>query len=1633
MTIHHEHGRSDSGACSAADASSGEKEVQGQTLLSDEPRSFIHHTLILLNKHLVSLARGVSAGGEKEARSDVETVKLGEENYRLFRQRVEELQEEIKSPENQKLIATTDHALATIACFAERIHKNGYRALQSEEMSHSFMLASIHTLSEQLVSQLFPRVQELQSQYAEVVTLPPIKNPQPIAFIPPAPEKLVKKFQSTELEKRATLKDAQALGDRSILSPIEEFLAPYQRTLNRIDIAATIGTIGALAYLRPELKVMATAAVIVTAYHVLKAIVQHYGGRYFSHWREQVVSRQAQEQNPCNTGLMDMPERRQINLGRSPRERPNDRGVDATDISKTGSKAVTGSHAGRVQYCSISFRERLGVTASYVISSNDGKVGRFDAFCREVDDRTPEAMSMLETWFPLRSVPDAARLEHHYGEARIEFSTKPGDRTFPLPVGHRIAGISLRDRNGAEVVVDGGFQIREGRLGGFSIHIPEEVSCIEYVVEKDEGNIPPEAIQRLWEVMPKYPCFVPEHQQYLAERMRAFASSPEDLARLDYVALIESRLTYTMDPFVIALQERSKSALSETLLGMRMGICDSFAYTVARRMNTLSLPALTVAGLVTERNDDGELVFNFKEGHAQAVLPTERGPLIFDATLHAAPDTINSSSLGWHERAEALLSISQGTYRDAYQKARHLGERLRGEVRKEDSAIGWFSPLYRIWYLGLVPTNADSSRMSQPPRGLSEDVRIDESERLLARALMIKSFDDGLKNALQEGLASGSFHGVYRYLENKLTVRISKFRREILPEELQSLTDYNPIREGIAYTNSAILEGRLDEAAIGESFDWILSTFPSARRDLPNSQDNDNNWHLDLKEAAQYSDEAYLSRMTPDQQVRFSRATTSLIINTLFAGRNRSADVLEIFSEMDRSEVSELVKHCDPSALGCGVAALNVFLRAGRDALSREPEMSIQAFYKTVTRLTAGVGRLLEYEYSERPFEELRYQYEQLTMARATLLNALPDWGETLSTPLLGNDSSHIFPDTTGHPEIPCLGSLLTSPVAEISATTYFERKIISRFLSNYIDTFDYSYVLERCRSLGFPEFSLVPYQESIERMVLEQARRIPESERCNLPGRDSPISQLVHDLCDTDAGAVLRLATSLKEQGGISDSIAEKWPRVDERLVSNRSERYFLVTQDLELCGLPRYTSAPIRMSGYPEYLELLMPSDSPGRECLRYLVGSGVRPRQPENAAVAALSFPAFADHVRHSHQPSPLFFEKLVAASLTRSLESRAQYYHLLLGRSVWEQSDENNGSSQQKLSRFLKEYDSDALTGDMRSEKANAFLSGFPKEIRGLPSLSDRSKIEFILLCYLSESDRSTFESLAGRKLPYELDECFKGYKTKTLPEIWPQQISQCTPCNVSVEAAWQRSQTWVADHTGLRAFHAPYQRFLQHATGLVIAKGISGEFTDYREYRQGDDLRLIDHKASARLGKTLVRLLAEREAHHINLVYDADLLWEGESWKSGDSVNEAMVDLFTHLHLAELQGVNLDLWICHRGGVSRLPNLVRTRNSGAQSRYTTAEFREELSETLSGYFGLRGFEDEWLEDPVYEQNLLAHCGDKLLGDRILVCRIDEDNMDANLPMLSFLRKKGAKIAVVRSNISELSAVNDGDFA
>ena len=60
----------------------------------------------------------------------------------------------------------------------------------------------------------------------------------------------------------------------------------------------------------------------------------------------------------------------------------------------------------------------------------------------------------------------------------------------------------------------------------------------------------------------------------------------------------------------------------------------------------------------------------------------------------------------------------------------------------------------------------------------------------------------------------------------------------------------------------------------------------------------------------------------------------------------------------------------------------------------------------------------------------------------------------------------------------------------------------------------------------------------------------------------------------------------------------------------------------------------------------------------------------------------------------------------------------------------------------------------------------------------------------------------------------------------------------------------------------------------HGERLTQRRGISIEFSDYRSYAEGDDLRHIDWNVLARLGHAVTKTYRDEEDLHVHLLIDA---------------------------------------------------------------------------------------------------------------------------------------------------------------
>jgi len=146
---------------------------------------------------------------------------------------------------------------------------------------------------------------------------------------------------------------------------------------------------------------------------------------------------------------------------------------------------------------------------------------------------------------------------------------------------------------------------------------------------------------------------------------------------------------------------------------------------------------------------------------------------------------------------------------------------------------------------------------------------------------------------------------------------------------------------------------------------------------------------------------------------------------------------------------------------------------------------------------------------------------------------------------------------------------------------------------------------------------------------------------------------------------------------------------------------------------------------------------------------------------------------------------------------------------------------------------------------------------------------------------------------------------------------------------------------------LRGVHWPARRAVPHgATGAHHSRtrGSSAEFTEYRNYRQGDDPRRIDWKLLARSDRAYIRLATDRAVLPTALVVDASASMhfpagDGGKWAQARRLAVGLAAV------AHRDGDPVGLTVVAGGGTRRLT--ARTR------RGVVAEVARTLDETTPG--------------------------------------------------------------------------------
>lgn len=150
----------------------------------------------------------------------------------------------------------------------------------------------------------------------------------------------------------------------------------------------------------------------------------------------------------------------------------------------------------------------------------------------------------------------------------------------------------------------------------------------------------------------------------------------------------------------------------------------------------------------------------------------------------------------------------------------------------------------------------------------------------------------------------------------------------------------------------------------------------------------------------------------------------------------------------------------------------------------------------------------------------------------------------------------------------------------------------------------------------------------------------------------------------------------------------------------------------------------------------------------------------------------------------------------------------------------------------------------------------------------------------------------------------------------------------------------------------KRFREPLAQFLYSRTGCVFVNATSGDVKGYRSYAEGDSLRQIDWKRSAKDGELAVRLRDEEEARNIRVVCDTEALidayvrWE----KNGENATERnpLRELFVLCQLAARENIQVDIVLFGRSHMQTFAQAVKRSNSSPHGIFDRKQITTELA-------------------------------------------------------------------------------------
>lgn len=259
-------------------------------------------------------------------------------------------------------------------------------------------------------------------------------------------------------------------------------------------------------------------------------------------------------------------------------------------------------------------KSALFVTNNYALSTNDTLVS-IEGLLRgciesaENEEARTSAQEAYDAWYPVRRL----RTDPNFERARISLPVKADSTVcLPVPRGWELTGLSL---NGQWADTS----VRNGVLGGALVKIPRGVNKVVYVIEPQQSPVVPtrEMVETLQSLLPSIPPT--SRGQEVSKILDAQGLSGHERARAHLAAMTFLRFYYTQDPLVGRAQKGANEHALRVLAEMRCGNCDGLSALLARWQREDSLTVVTSRGLVT----DGYHQFLADAGHALCTVVSE--------------------------------------------------------------------------------------------------------------------------------------------------------------------------------------------------------------------------------------------------------------------------------------------------------------------------------------------------------------------------------------------------------------------------------------------------------------------------------------------------------------------------------------------------------------------------------------------------------------------------------------------------------------------------------------------------------------------------------------------------------------------------------------------------------------------------------------------------------------------------------------------------------------------------------------------------------------------------------------------------------------------------------------------------